>query len=682
MNYKYLTILILIIIIIILIISFGVIFFIKKTKEKYDKISNFENFQTFLNITNDCYYYTSELDFENNTFKKDSSGNFVNTGGDDVNINNILRNNYFNRLIEYTKKKHNLEDFELLYGNQQNLNLTYKTGIFGFIAKTNGEGLICLRGTANFRDWLTDVNIGSKNITDIKEFQNIGIPSSFKVYKGFALLYGIERPVNSKNPKGLCMSKQIFDWVNRHNEINNYKVCGHSLGASLASIASYQLLKVHNKKIQTFLFASPRTFSREIVSDLENNFLNKLENNIYNFYNTQDLIHSAILSVIDLDSTIIGFDIPFSGNSGCFQHIGKQLSIDYIDSMWPRNEQFITNVHSLQEGYIDIINVWKERIFNNKVFFINNPKDSDDNKLNNIVTSKPDINKFKIYSSILNNFYNNINLISKSFYQFLGVPSIFTTELNKCTRSFGITNAHILYVSDINILTPNISYPNGFIGIYKGKGIIVLGMDYDNFPDNLSYNDALPSFLKAVSFTEIKDKLGNPILGNCKIVEEYRKLYFNSCTRSFCISNGISDWLKLNKSINEFIIIGQNAGSCFGILAALDLYSKGKIINDIYLYGSPKIGDLDFVKNYNNILGNKTYVFLNNQDPFVTLLPYISNIYGRIISSKPFDIFGHVGQIYNSDAVPDGSVCEFKYFDYIRNPRAYFNVSDWDKVLS
>ena len=96
MNYKYLTILILIIIIIILIISFGVIFFIKKTKEKYDKISNFENFQTFLKITNDCYYYTSELDFENNTFKKDSSGNFVNTGGDDVNINNILRNNYFN----------------------------------------------------------------------------------------------------------------------------------------------------------------------------------------------------------------------------------------------------------------------------------------------------------------------------------------------------------------------------------------------------------------------------------------------------------------------------------------------------------------------------------------------------------------------------------------------------------
>jgi len=680
MNYNIFIILIILIIIIILCIFL----FYNKSNEKYDKICTFEDFKKYVNINNNCYYYISEIDYNTNIYKKDSSGNYINTGADDINISDISKNIYFNKTSEYIKTTYNLDDFQLLYGNQQNLNLTYKTGIFGFIGKDKltGEGIIVLRGTSNYRDWLTDINIGSRSITDIKEFQNLGIPSSFKVYKGFALLYGIERPNNSKNPTGLCISKQIFDWVKSHNEVIKYKISGHSLGASLASIASYQLLKVHNKSIETFLYACPRTFSREIVNDLKSNFLNKIENNIYNFYNGQDLIHSAILSIIDLDSSLIGFNIPFSGNSGCFQHIGKQLGIDYVDPSWPRNEKFIFNSHSLEPGYLEIIEVWKERIFNNKIFFIKNPKDLIDNNLNKIILIKPDKNKFKLYSNILNSFYNNINLISKSFYQILGVPTTFNTELNKLTSNFNIKNANLLYVSQINTLKPNISYPIGFIGIYNGKGIILFGMNYDNFPENLNYNDALPSFLNAVTFTEIKDKSGNPILGNCKIVEVYRKLYFNNCTRSFCISNGISNWLNINKNINEFTIIGQNAGTCFSILAALDLYSKNKIINDIYLYGSPKIGDLDFVKNYNNILGNKTYVFLNNQDPFVYLLPYISNIYGRIISTNSLNIFSQVGQIYNSDGVPSGSMCEFKYFDYIRNPRAYVNVNDWDQILS
>ena len=654
----------------------------KENKENYEKITTFEDFQKYLNISNSGYFFIVEVNLDTKNFNKDSSGNYISTGGDDININNISTNSYFNKIIEYIKIQNNFVDFQLLYGNQQNINLSYKTGIFGFIAKNNnGKGVICLRGTSNFRDWLTDANIGSRSINEITEFQNLGIPDKFKVYKGFTLLYGIERTVTTNNPQGLCISKQIFDWVNNHSEIINYKICGHSLGASLASLASYQLVKVHNKNIETFLFASPRTFSREIVNDLETNFLSKIQNNIYNFYNSEDLIHSSILSIIDLDSTFLGFNIPYSGNSGCFQHIGKLLSIDYIDQSWPRNEQFITNVHSILSGYLDLINIWKERIFNNKSFFVNNPKDSIDTKMNNILSIRPDKNKFKLYANILNSLYNNSILLTKSFYQVLGVSSTFKTELSKCITDFKITNTNILYITQVNNLTPNVSYPIGYIGIYNGKGIIVLGMDYNNFPENLSYNSALPSFLNTVTFTEIKDKNGNPILGNCKIVEVYRRLYFNNCTRSFCISNGISNWLNANTSINDFIIIGQNAGSCFGILSSLDLCSKGKNISEIYLYGAPKIGDIDFVKNYNNLLGTKTYLFLNNQDPFVNLLPYLSNIYGRVISTNPLNIFSHVGQIYNSDGVPTSSACEFKYFDYVRNPRAYVNVSDWDKVL-
>ena len=126
-----------------------------------------------------------------------------------------------------------------------------------------------------------------------------------------------------------------------------------------------------------------------------------------------------------------------------------------------------------------------------------------------------------------------------------------------------------------------------------------------------------------------------------------------------------------NNSVNNFTIIGQNAGSSFGIISALDLLKNNKTINELYLYGSIKTGDLVFSNAYNNTsLGSKTFNFLNNQDQYVNLL---SGLWSP-----------HCGKIYNLDISPPDSKCNslINHFDYVRNPRSYLNVSEWSKILS
>lgn len=681
-----------IIIIIILLIVLVVIYLRKPEKLKIkplnfgdSKLKNtkpsFDDFSKYVDLCEISYGFLNKLDDDGNIIH-DIDGNTTLIPGDIVDITKPL-NSEIQRSINIIKRVYELTDIEILFGNQ-NMGLSYRSGIFGFIAKDkNNNGIVCFRGTANTRDWITDINFGEIKLNDIIEFKtfiNSNYPliaDKLTAFKGFTLLYGIER-VND-----ICISSQINKWVIEHPSINNYKLSGHSLGATLATLATFHINLILNKNTETYLFASPRVLSRETCKI----FNQKCYLTTYNFFNLLDISHQIILPVMDVDEALLGFDIPVVGThtSGCFQHVGTLLGIEYSRiGLSPSKQVF--NFHSVTYGYKTMKDQWKKKLFDIYIDIKPNPVTSIKPLIKPYEKhSKPTYIKFIEYSSILNTLYNSTELFNNYFFTFIGFPTKLLGQLNHVTSNYNITNVSPIFVTGVNNIFPNQSYFVGFIGKYKGKGILLLGMNYKHFPTKLAYNNEfIPNFLKAVPFNKIifNKRFIKYKFQDTKVVEIFQKLYFDSCPYNICIKDNINKWLLANKDINDFIIIGQNAGCCFATLASLHLFNEGKTIIESYLYGSPKIGDTAFVKSYNSILGNQTYQFLNNQDPYVSILPYITNIFGGLFSNEQSYVYEHTGKLYTCEGIPPDSECDYDYLMHVRNPRAYLNVPEWESVIT
>lgn len=81
----------------------------------------------------------------------------------------------------------------------------------------------------------------------------------------------------------------------------------------------------------------------------------------------------------------------------------------------------------------------------------------------------------------------------------------------------------------------------------------------------------------------------------------------------------------------QVVFTGHSLGGALAALAALDTAYNvpGKVVS-CYTYGSPKVGNDSFVKNYNKRVPN-TYRCVNGND---------------MVPSAPPGVFGHVGQLY------------------------------------
>ena len=99
----------------------------------------------------------------------------------------------------------------------------------------------------------------------------------------------------------------------------------------------------------------------------------------------------------------------------------------------------------------------------------------------------------------------------------------------------------------------------------------------------------------------------------------------------------------------QVVFTGHSLGGALASLAALDTaYNvSGKSIS-CYTYGSPKVGNDSFVKNYNRLIPN-TYRCINGRD---------------MVPSAPPGAFGHVGQAY---CVGGATEVEYSWTELLAN---------------
>ena len=107
------------------------------------------------------------------------------------------------------------------------------------------------RGTSNIKNWIDDIQIEHHCID---EMNNICVEAGF--YKLYEQLYPF---IYNK-----------IDKLSRKYQTNKLLLTGHSMGATLSSLFSYNLSKI-NYNITTITFGSPRVGNYEFVQDFASN---------------------------------------------------------------------------------------------------------------------------------------------------------------------------------------------------------------------------------------------------------------------------------------------------------------------------------------------------------------------------------------------------------------------------
>lgn len=83
----------------------------------------------------------------------------------------------------------------------------------------------------------------------------------------------------------------------------------------------------------------------------------------------------------------------------------------------------------------------------------------------------------------------------------------------------------------------------------------------------------------------------------------------------------IANFVQENLGKRRLFVTGHSLGAALAQLAALRLESMPGIdVTAVYTFGSPRVGDLNYAKHYNEILGARTYLHINHDD-IVTRVP-------------------------------------------------------------
>jgi hypothetical protein len=163
---------------------------------------------------------------------------------------------------------------------EHRVSLYFKDKIIGYVASSKISSLawVAFRGTANEQEWRQDFNFSQSNLdlndTDEQRTFSLKTGEILSCHKGFLDVF----------------SEFKKDLVRTIKEINPNKVIitGHSLGASLATLASLELSS-ENFQVYTYAFASPRVC--DFIPD----------SNLASFWrlnNTTDVITNIPLSVM------------------------------------------------------------------------------------------------------------------------------------------------------------------------------------------------------------------------------------------------------------------------------------------------------------------------------------------------------------------------------------------------
>ncbi len=83
-------------------------------------------------------------------------------------------------------------------------------------------------------------------------------------------------------------------------------------------------------------------------------------------------------------------------------------------------------------------------------------------------------------------------------------------------------------------------------------------------------------------------------------------------------------------------ITGHSLGGALATLATAKLREKDRPVSGLYTFGSPRVGDREFERNFNTNLLSKTYRFVNRND-LVTRIPLRSLFYSHVGQLVYFD---------------------------------------------
>lgn len=149
--------------------------------------------------------------------------------------------------------------------------------------KNEDVNYIVFRGTESIKDTMIDMDVRT---VELEEDSNI------KVHEGFYRQYN-------------SVSQEIDDFVAQSGR-STVMTIGHSLGGSLATLATYYLSKKYtNKKIVCHTFGSPRVGNRHFVEAVK-----ELDTDVWRVYNFGDPVPMIPITH--------RFDHVF-GNSLCFE---------------------------------------------------------------------------------------------------------------------------------------------------------------------------------------------------------------------------------------------------------------------------------------------------------------------------------------------------------------------------
>ena len=179
-------------------------------------------------------------------------------------------------------KKNKKTALEMPKGLEDCRELKFKDKIIGFLAfsKRTKVAWIAFRGTANESEWSEDFNFSQMNVDlvfDDNEDQNtfrLRTGEVLACHQGFLNVYR-------------SFGKELQDAV-RALEPKSIVICGHSLGASLATLAKLRLSEEH-ADVHLYAFASPRVCDR-IPRQLSEKF--------FRINNTEDVVPHIPLSVM------------------------------------------------------------------------------------------------------------------------------------------------------------------------------------------------------------------------------------------------------------------------------------------------------------------------------------------------------------------------------------------------
>jgi len=114
---------------------------------------------------------------------------------------------------------------------------------WGFVLTSSQHSIISFRGTQQTNEWIQNVLVQQLEYTDLSPFKFIG-----KVHHGFATIYG-------------SIAQQVVDIAKSLDKTLPVYVTGHSLGASLATLAAMDLaiqIPSLRPQLHLYTYASPR----------------------------------------------------------------------------------------------------------------------------------------------------------------------------------------------------------------------------------------------------------------------------------------------------------------------------------------------------------------------------------------------------------------------------------------